>query len=82
MAKEKKHSMKSVAGTSWWCGVLSMAAAMSLFQDIVGQEGCIELIKNMWMTPWISVPIAIVMLLWGLLAQAAALGHASDHDKK
>ena len=76
-----KHSMKSVVRTSWWCGALTAVAVYSLFQDFKGQEGYIELARTTWLTAWVTVPIALLMLLWGVLGYIAARTHAKEHDE-
>ncbi len=38
-------------------------AVMSLFQDVLGQERYIDLIRNHWVTGYFSVPLALLLLV-------------------
>lgn len=38
-------------------------AVMSLFQDVLGQERYIDLIRHQWVTGYFSVPIALLLLV-------------------
>lgn len=45
--------------------VLFSAATRSLMQDYLGEQAYIEMIRAHWVSAWITVPIAGVMLLVG-----------------
>lgn len=55
-----------------WHGVVigwSLDSAFhSLFQDFVGQEGYINLVRNHWISGWYTVPGALLLLAMGILA--------------
>ena len=57
-------------------GVLSVSAIRSLVQDAIGREDYIRAVPLMWVEWYISVPIAVVLLL------AAMIVMAPDIDKK
>lgn len=46
------------------CGALFHAAITSLMQDWYGKEYYIEHLNKNWVSPWISVPIAIFYILY------------------
>jgi len=41
---------------------------LGIFQDFVGQEGYINLIRNHWISGWYTVPGALLLLAMGILA--------------
>ena len=48
-------------------GCFANAAVFSLYTDYLGQDGIIESINNHWISPAISVPIAIIVLIAALV---------------
>jgi|14BtaG_2_1085337.scaffolds.fasta_scaffold31460_4 hypothetical protein len=62
----------TLAGTtkSYLAGGLVFASALSLYQDYLGPEGYAELVVEQWISPVITVPLAIVVLLSALYVHA------------
>jgi hypothetical protein len=48
---------------AWYSGFISALALVSLFQDYCGKEGYIEVVRNHWMSAYITVPLALAALL-------------------
>lgn len=48
----------------YWIGSLCTMAAISLGQDIIGKEAYIAYISSHWVTPWITVPVSILILIF------------------
>ena len=48
-------------------GWLIHSAGLSLYEDSLGMEGCIRDIANHWVTGWITVPLALLLLLTACL---------------
>ena len=48
----------------YFIGCLCTIATISLIEDIIGIEAYINLIKTFWISPWITIPIAIIILLY------------------
>jgi hypothetical protein len=44
-------------------GGLSLASIMLIFQDMLGKEGYSQWMSDHWISPYFSVPLAIVSLL-------------------
>lgn len=49
-------------------GAMIVMAVYSLIQDFVGAEAWAEHVRNHWVTGYITVPLAIVFLIWGLVS--------------
>lgn len=44
-------------------GILTFWAVQSLQMDCLGMDGTIRHIANNWVSPWVTVPLAIVVLV-------------------
>jgi len=51
-----------------WCGACLALCAMSLFQDIVGQDRYVEIVNHYWVSEYISVPI-VTIIGWLMLRE-------------
>lgn len=47
-------------------GSLLTVAPLMLFQDFMGREGYSEWVLNHWVTPWFTVPLALLSLAIGV----------------
>jgi hypothetical protein len=56
-------TVREIRKGSFWCGWIFGACVSSLYQDIMGRDRWIEMVRVGWMTPWVSVPLAIVGIL-------------------
>ena len=45
------------------CGFFSYAAISSLYQDWIGKDAYIEKCQNEWISPHITVPFALILLI-------------------
>jgi len=43
-------------------GWITNSAFRSLQQDMLGKEKCLAMYEAAWVTPWITVPVALLML--------------------
>lgn len=51
---------------SWWLGFMAAFACNSLVQDVMGQQGYIEHIRDHWASGYYTVPLAVAMLVYSL----------------
>lgn len=53
-------------------GWLANTASRSLQQDMLGKEKCLAMYEAAWVSPWITVPIALLLLwlAWGLVTHS------------
>lgn len=59
---------REIVKSSAWAGILLTSSIGSLFQDFMGQEGYMRLVREHWI-PWVySVPIALLGVLFAALA--------------
>jgi len=56
----------------FFAAYLLMGGSRSLWEDAIGIDGYIAYVRACWISPWISVPLAIVMILVGLLLLSKA----------
>jgi len=47
----------------FFAGFIMHSAMISLYQDIVGKENYIAAMKHLWITPWITVPLALLAII-------------------
>lgn len=47
----------------FFAGYLAYAAIHSLQQDLMGMENYIALVRVAWASAWITVPMAIIMII-------------------
>ena len=47
-------------------GWLLSSATRSLYEDMLGKEAFILRVETGWISEWITVPIALVMIIWAL----------------
>ena len=45
-------------------GFLFMSSMNSLHQDMLGMEKYIDMVRAGWITPWITVPMALAMMIF------------------
>jgi hypothetical protein len=50
----------------FFVGALFYMSVISLYQDFLGKEGYIDLIKSNWVPSYISVPIALILLVYSM----------------
>jgi hypothetical protein len=68
LKKDRERTIK-------WAGygtVLIVAAALSLLQDLMGLERYVQLVRDHWISPWVTVPLALSLWLCGVLCLAHA----------
>lgn len=61
-------------------GALIMSAANSLYQDYLGRDAYVELIQRHWVDARVTVPIAIVALIIGIIAYVVDASRASGNQ--
>ncbi len=66
MTARTDHTSTFLAGT------VCMGSALSLHQDFLAPQGYIAHVEAYWLTGWITVPLAIIGLLWSFLHLRAA----------
>lgn len=61
-------------------GVLLHTSAISLYQDVLGKDSYIELVKNNWAPAVYTVPLAILVFIAGALciARGVVLTHKQE----
>ena len=59
-------------------GVISAIAGMSLWQDGLGQERYLEVVRSRWTTGWVTVPLALALLAFVV---ASLVAEQRDHAR-
>jgi len=80
MEKAKK-ALSGVFRNGFWVGVMVCMALRSLQLDYIGKEKFIELCQNSWIDPKITVPLAIVLLLFAYLGYRSAFRKFTIHKR-
>lgn len=58
---------REIVKSSAWAGILLTSSIGSLFQDFMGQEGYMRLVREHWI-PWVySVPIALLGVIFAVM---------------
>lgn len=69
----------SPVSKAYWAGALVCGAGISLVQDALGKDGYVALIQAAWISGWITVPGALlVLVLAGWLYWRAQEGEHSE----
>jgi hypothetical protein len=48
---------------AFWAGFLAHASFMSLHQDFYGKETWLQMAAIGWVTAWVTVPLALLLLI-------------------
>jgi hypothetical protein len=52
--------------TKFFAGSIFTLSVLSLVQDFMGKEAYIEHVTNNWASAWITVPLALVLLVYSI----------------
>ena len=57
---------------AFFAGWIAESAIKSLFQDMQGKEDYLKMIEYGWLSAWYTVPLALVLLLYGFILMKEA----------
>ena len=72
--------MTNSSPLSFTDGALSALAIYSLYQDYLGLEGYIQYIRGGWMPSWLSVPLAVLCLIYVIYQGVRRASHAKSFN--